>query len=268
MLDISISLVTYHNDINDVKRLINCFKSSTLQWDLTISDNSKSPLYKELEKGNVHYIFNNENIGFGVAHNRVIKSYDKLSRFHLIVNPDIYFDSDILTELFHFLTGNKEVSVVAPRILFPNGKVQQSIRLLPSFFDLILRRSSFLRKIFNERNLRNNIHEYKYDIPLKVNFLLGCFLLCKTSSLIKYNGFDERFFLYMEDFDLVRRLSSFNECAILYPFVNVYHVYDRGATKKVKLLLHLINSSIKYYNKWGWFDSNRKVLNNAVLKQL
>lgn len=78
------------------------------------------------------------------------------------------------------------------------------------------------------------------------------------------NDKNERFFHYMEDVDLVRRIRMIGQ-TIIYPKVTVFHQEQRSCYKSFRpLLLHII-FSIKYFNKWGWFfDKRRKHLNNQL----
>lgn len=80
----------------------------------------------------------------------------------------------------------------------------------------------------------------------------GCFLMCRTEKLIGIGGFDGRFFMYMEDVDLCRRLWSVGMIACL-PTVAVFHGYAAGSYKNLKLLRYHVQSAICYFRKWGIF---------------
>jgi len=55
---------------------------------------------------------------------------------------------------------------------------------------------------------------------------------------------------------------------IFYPYVHIYHEYGKGSYKNKKLLMYHIQSAIKYFNKWGWFnDSERKKINQEILEK-
>lgn len=81
-------------------------------------------------------------------------------------------------------------------------------------------------------------------------------------------GFDERFFMYLEDNDLSRRVGQVSR-TMFYPHVSVIHEYKKGSYKNPKLLIYHITSAVKYFNKWGWmFDNEKKKVNHLVLKEL
>lgn len=108
------------------------------------------------------------------------------------------------------------------------------------------------------------MHNLPQDKPSSVPTLSGCFLIIKSSILLKLGGFDERYFMYMEDVDLVRRIgASFD--TIYYPSVHVVHAYEKGSYKNFKLLRYHLLSAILYFNKWGWvFDKERSTRNSSV----
>lgn len=79
----------------------------------------------------------------------------------------------------------------------------------------------------------------------------GCFMLIRTHLLFKLRGFDERFFLYLEDTDLSRRARK--EGLIVYqPEFTVTHRWHRDSAHHMKARLRHTLSAIKYFHKWGW----------------
>lgn len=238
---------------------------------LFLIDNSPKS-NKELESlanEQIEYLFNNRNLGFGRAHNIGIKmAIAEGSDFHLILNPDVLFDSDILIELTNVLSNDETIGLISPKIEYENGEIQRLCKLLPNPKHLIFRRflknSPKLEKLNQELELQMFGYDQIADIP----WLSGCFLFARTSYLQKIGGFDERFFMYMEDIDLSRRsLKLFRN--IFYPNVSIQHLYEKGSYKSKKLtFIHLI-SAIKYFSKWGWiFDSERKQINQQTLERL
>ena len=115
---------------------------------------------------------------------------------------------------------------------------------------------------------RYEMYDLSQEVPSEVPSLSGCFLLAKSSALHAVGGFDERFFMYMEDVDLVRRLASIGK-VVYFPNVSVIHEYGKGSYRNPKLLRYHLNSAVKYFNKWGWvFDRQRSKQNAAMLSRL
>jgi GT2 family glycosyltransferase len=156
-----------------------------------------------------------------------------------------------------------------PKILYPNGDIQHLCKLLPTPADLIFRRffafTSWAKKRKEKYELQAmNYEQVYFDIPS----LSGCFMLFRAAVLEKITGFDDRYFLYLEDTDLCRRAHQVSKTAF-YPAVSVVHNYAKGSYKNYKLLRYHICSAVKYFNKWGWFfDAARKKANKKILQEI
>lgn len=234
-----------------------------------IDNSPTNDLSKKLQKYSVEYIFMNNNIGFGAAHNIAIKkTINSSTKYHLVLNPDIYFESQVLNELLDYLDQNENVGLIMPRIKYPDGQPQYLCKLLASPIDLFGRRFIPFKKWSDWRNNRYELRFTGYNKIMKVPSLSGCFMLLRTAVLSQTGGFDERFFMYCEDNDLSRRIGQVSK-TIFYPEVVVTHSYEKGSYKNSKLLSYHISSTIKYFNKWGWFfDKDRKRINKETLLQL
>jgi GT2 family glycosyltransferase len=93
-------------------------------------------------------------------------------------------------------------------------------------------------------------------------------MLLRVETLKQIGLFDNRYFMYLEDVDLCRRIHSVAQTAF-YPFVSIAHRGEQGSYKSLKLLKYHICSTIKYCNKWGWlFDKERQNLNKQMLKKI
>ena len=87
---------------------------------------------------------------------------------------------------------------------------------------------------------------------------------------IKENNiyFDERYFMYLEDFDLIRNLHRVGK-TIFFPEVSIIHNHAKESYKNRKLMKIHIQSAIKYFNKYGWlFDKERKEMNSQILREI
>jgi GT2 family glycosyltransferase len=268
------SIVIYYNSEEKLLRTINSFFTSNIVGDLFLIDNSKSDYFKKLIflNKNIRYIFNNANLGYGKAHNIALRrSIEENVPYHLVLNPDVYFESGVLEELYNFMEANEDVGLVMPKVLYPDGNIQYLCKLLPTPLDLFGRR--FLnfgpfKKIVKKRNEIYELRFTGYDKIMEVPYLSGCFMFIRTEVLKKVGSFDERFFMYLEDTDLSRRIYRVAK-TVYYPYVHIYHEYGKGSYKSLKLLYYHIKSAIKYFNKYGWFfDKERKEINERILKKI
>lgn len=263
------SIVTYKNPEEDIKNVIKSFFNTRLNVKLYIIDNS---LNRDIEKicldSRINYYNNNNNLGFGKGHNIAIKKAIKEgSRYHVVLNPDIYFEKDIFKEIVKFMDKNIDVGMMMPKIKFPNGDDQQLCKLLPTPFDLFQRR--FLpRWDWAERlNSKYEMNFIEDKEIIESPYLSGCFMFIRTDVLKEIGLFDERIFMYSEDLDLTRRIHM-KYRTIMYSKVEIFHKWERGSYKNKKLLWEQIKSNIYYFNKYGWFiDRERKSINKKILRK-
>ena len=237
---------------------------------LYLVDNSSTPRLQYLQKldSRIEYIYTGKNLGFGKAHNIAMrKSIEENANYHLVLNPDIYFEAGVLEELSDFMEKNKDIANIMPKVFYPNGDLQYLCKLLPTPKELIVRRFIKDEKIVQKINHNYELRDFRYDKILNVPSLSGCFMFLRVECLKELGLFDENIFMYMEDIDLNRRLHSKYK-TIFYPNVSITHVHAKESYKRKWLLFQHIKSTIYYFNKYGWFfdkfrnDKNKEVKNS------
>jgi GT2 family glycosyltransferase len=103
---------------------------------------------------------------------------------------------------------------------------------------------------------------------MNVPIISGCFSIFRTGILEEIGLYDDKFFMYFEDFDLSRRIHRKYK-TIYFPNVKIVHSHERGAAKNFRLFLIFIKSGIRYFSKYGWiFDSERTNFNKQILKEI
>ncbi|MFN4197282.1 MAG: glycosyltransferase family 2 protein [Caldimicrobium sp.] len=271
MIQVYGSIVLYNNKKEQVIRAINSFLNTDLDVKLFLIDNSPKDLLRDLENldQRIKYLFNEANLGYGKAHNIAIrKSMEEGVPYHLVLNPDVYFEKGVLEKLYEFMEENRDVGLIMPKVLYPNGEIQYLCKLLPTPMDLIFRRFIPIKSWKEKRNYIYELRFTGYNRIMNVPYLSGCFMFLRVSALKEVGIFDERYFMYLEDTDLSRRIHKKYK-TIYYPFVHIFHEYGKGSYKDLKLLIYHVISAIKYFNKWGWiFDKEREEINVRVLKEL
>lgn len=272
-MKLSASIVLYNTKIDELKRVIDSYFAYTGEKQLFLVDNSPTDSLKEIVKiypnNDIYYIFNNENMGYGKAHNIAIKkSIEQGLSYHIILNPDIIIKKGSLEKLTEYMEQHPEVGNIMPKIIYPNGELQYLCKLLPSPIDLIFRRFIPIKKWKDAINKRYELHSFGYDKIKNIPNLSGCFMFLRTEALKKVGLFDENIFMYLEDIDLNRRIHSKYK-TIYYPDAIVIHEHQKESYKNRKLLKAHIQSAIYYFNKYGWlFDKERTAINKNVLKDL
>ncbi len=211
-----------------------------------IVDNSSTRNFNIENSEEVEYIKNEENIGFGRAHNQILKLIEGKSDFHLVLNPDVEFDGRIFEKLFFALEGNEKIAMISPKVVNYDGSLQFTCRKNPTIKEMISRRLGINKEYVEEREYRN-IDLNKSFAP---EFIHGCFMLFKMQDFMDLGGFDNRYFLYLEDADLCREVRRHNKEVLYFPEVEIKHLHRKGSSKRLKLLFYHIASAYKYFRKW------------------
>ena len=272
-MKLSASIVLYNTKIDELKRVIDSYFTYTGEKQLFLVDNSPTDSLKEIVKiypnNDIYYIFNNENMGYGKAHNIAIKkSIEQNLPYHIILNPDIIIEKNTLEKLTNYMEQHPEVGNIMPKIIYPDGELQYLCKLLPSPIDLIFRRFIPIKNWKEAINKRYELHSFGYDQIMNIPNLSGCFMFLRTEALKQVGLFDENIFMYLEDIDLNRRIHSKYK-TIYYPDATVIHEHQKESYKSKRLLKAHIQSAIYYFNKYGWFfDKERTNINKNVFKEL
>ena len=268
------SVVIYHSQKEEIKSLLKSVQESNCVKRLYIIDNASTDenrvFFESSSLSSIVEYIPHENTGYGSSHNIALqKAIEEGSDYHVVLNPDIYFESNVLSELVHYMDINTDVGYILPKVTYPNGELQYLCKLLPTPFDLIFRRFLPKTKFIVRHNERYELRHSGYNKIINPPCLSGCFMFMRLSTLRENNiFFDERFFMYCEDFDLMRRIHRVAK-TVYYPNVTVVHNHAKESYKSRKMLMTHIKSAIKYFNKFGWFfDSERRLMNKQILKEI
>src|SRR5688572_22181892 len=113
MKDLSASIVLYKNSPEILARSIDSFLKSTTDSKLFLVDNSPTDELKKLVTDvRVIYRFSNKNLGFGAGHNTILREIMDESRYHVVLNPDVYFDEGVIHTLYKFMEQHAEIGQV------------------------------------------------------------------------------------------------------------------------------------------------------------
>lgn len=266
---ITASIVVYRTDRKELRNILDCLKVSNIEHIYIVDNSPTDELRKVISScDKVDYFWGQGNVGYGAAHNIAIrKAIEDKSKYHIVLNSDIYLDARIIDQMLSYITLNPLVGLIMPKILSPAGELQYLCKLLPTPLDLILRRFLPLQ-IFSKRSREFEMRDSGYNSIMEVPFLSGCFMFLRVDVLKKVEGFDDNFFMYCEDLDLCRRIGMAGFKTIYYPMVEIIHVHKKESYKNIIMLKTHIKSAILYFNKWGWFfDTYRKRINQKVRKQ-
>ena len=244
-IPVSGTVVAYHNR-DEILECLKSVKEQTkgVRLSLFVSDNGSddgTPAAVRAAFPDVTVIENGANLGFGAGHNKVIPLLS--SRYHVMINPDITLQEDAVSKMVSYMEDHPEVGLMMPDIRNPDGTRQILPKRDPRWSYMIL------GKFFPAVRRAYCRADEAMDAPTEIEFCSGCFMLIRTELFRKLGGFDDRYFLYMEDADLSRQVRK-EAKVVFFPGAKVTHAWHHESTKSGKALKLHIESGRKYFAKW------------------
>jgi len=260
-MKLSITLVNF-NQKYFPRMCIEALRKSETTFDyeiIVVDNNSNDESLHYLEKAHaealITLIKSPKNLGYGRANNLAAKNAK--GDYILIMNEDITVEKNTLQKMIDFMDRHKDIGILGPKLIYHSGHVQESCRRLMTFWDLLIKRTP-LRNIKPFKNRYENylMKDFNHDATQEVDLLVGAFFLMPKKVFDEVGGFDERFFLFMEDFDLCRKIKEHGYKILYYPEVEAVHYHKRlsegsifGQLTKKVFWIH-VASSLKYFWKW------------------
>ena len=256
MQDLLLLIVSYHSSPSEVSALAACLDTlpNHISYAVIVNDYSNSDPIDQIEEKSELFLRLRDNLGYGRAINKLFSSLKRIPAYVGILNTDLIWEQGTFEAAINYLELNDDVSLLVPRILCPLGQVQYLSKQNPTLLALASRR--FVPNYLKPNWLKNYDNWYvmadkDYNSSFDAPYLSGCCMIVRTSSFIAIGGFDERYFLYLEDADITRSLSLIGRC-LHFPHISVVHSWGRGNYKSLKLLFVNLISSFKYFSKWGF----------------
>ena len=262
---LSVSIVTYGVVIETFRNLLFSLEQAIRQAEEAgLLDRSQLYLIDNLGEGAVlqslldqtnllsSYIGTKQNLGYGRAHNLAIKKI--YSHYHLILNPDVVLHEDALIEGLKFLETRLDVALIGPQGFTPDGKDAHLCKTYPKISDLLLRGFAphYVRRRFDSQLARYERHDLNIEQPTDgIELLSGCCLLARSALLKAAGGFDERYFLYFEDFDLSMRMQQKQKLANV-PAMKIVHQGGGAARKGLLHIWYFLCSGLRFFTRYGF----------------
>ena len=189
-----------------------------------------------------------ENGGFGTGHNTVLA--ELTSDFHFILNPDIQLTADTLSDLADWMAAHPDCVMARPNLVFPDGRPQRLPLRRCALRPMVYRQLPFLHALekYNEQYL---MADADLSQPTEIEFCTGSFSAVRTAAFRAVGGFDEHYFMYVEDADLTQKMRREGK-VYLVPQYTAIHAWHRAAHRSLKPCLWQTGSLLRYFTKWGF----------------
>lgn len=234
-MDLSIILVNYNvfDDIKNCIRSINDNIKNTEYEIIVVDNNSADRAISGLNSiyPGVKLILRESNDGFGAANNDALKIAK--GRFLFFVNPDILFIDGTPEKLMSFLDSNPEAGASGPVQEKPGNGTECYYSFFPGLYSRFAQEFGLYTRapIMRDRFGKFWNARISEGMPFKVDWIIGSCLMIKREVYEKVGGFNEAFFLYEEEVELLYRMKQTGLDAFILPECKVIHNHHSSTSK-------------------------------------
>ncbi|MCU1375110.1 MAG: dTDP-Rha:A-D-GlcNAc-diphosphoryl polyprenol, A-3-L-rhamnosyl transferase WbbL [Actinomycetia bacterium] len=189
-----------------------------------------------------------ENLGFGSGANRGVVRTS--TPYVVILNPDLEVEPGATKALVDVLERLPDVGIVAPRIETPDGRLYPSARTFPDMVDAA--GHAFLHFVWrsNPFSRRYKMLDWDHEVASDVDWVAGTHLVVRRTAWDEVGGFDEGFFMYLEDVDLCWRLGRAGWRVRYEPAARVVHAIGRSTDQTpYRMIAEHHRSLLRYAGK-------------------
>jgi GT2 family glycosyltransferase len=190
-------------------------------------------------------IRNDVNVGFGAAGNQGVRATSTPSV--LLLNPDAELGPGALDALEQLLDEHPHAGAVGALVLNPDGTVQPTKRAFPSLWHAALHGIVGLVWPDNAGTRAYTLADASFDSPRTVDWVAGTAVAVRREAFAAVDGFDERFFFFVEDVDLCRRLWNAGWEVWFEPRAVVVHAWGTSWTQRPLRFLWMHQRSLWRY---------------------
>lgn len=237
--------------------LASIYKETTLpDFETFVADNASSDGSAAMVKEKypqVRLIENKDDLGFGTANNPVLKQAG--GRYLLLLNPDTVILEHALDKAIAFMEAQPEASILAPRMkMLKNGNLvwRKNVFPDPSLLQQIILMSR-IRYFFPHSKIIKKIQRRGYDFDYEkagevMGHIEGAFMLMRREVFEKIGFFDEKFFMWFEEVDLLLRAKQAGYKIFYSPEPKIIHYGGQAVKQEMSLLKQKrYNQSLSYY---------------------
>ena len=255
MKNITVVILTFHTPENII---LDCLNSINKDNNVLIVENSNEFLHKEKilsNFNNVKILCTGKNLGYGAGNNFGINAVE--TDYVLILNPDVICAENFFENIEKVIDEDKNFSIIGCQ--YSHDKV-----FMPAGFFDTKKNDQFVKDFRN--NESNNL--------IKVDWVTGCSMLLNLKKFSNKKIFDEKFFLYFEEFDLCKSLKNKGDKVYSSSKLKIHHLgfkssFDENSEYKKSINRlrewHWMWSSFYFYKKnYNYFYALRKLLGKLL----
>jgi GT2 family glycosyltransferase len=187
-----------------------------------------------------------ENLGLAAGWNRGMREVE--GRWFFILNADAWADDGALEQLVAFAETRPRAAVVGPRMRYPDGSLQRSVRGFPTLWRLATE-FFFLRKLGPRTRVFDAFYAtgFDHEPEREAEFVMGAAMLVRREAVDEVGPVDEGYFLFSEEVDWQYRFWQAGWKVIFWPGAEVFHVL--GAGHGGRMFRELVRGHVRFMTK-------------------
>ncbi|MCX6718846.1 MAG: glycosyltransferase [Candidatus Taylorbacteria bacterium] len=251
MNNLSVIIIT-RNRLEKLKRCVDSVNKVLLGSELVVVDNGSNDgtvdyLNRWESQKDISAVLLQANKGVAVARNIGLRK--AFCPFIVFIDDDAWIEEIDFNGIKGYFNDNPLVGIIAPRILYVDGRIQESIRSFPTLLS-ILWRGTFLHKIFPNASWYRGYISHEMESIHETDWAIGACQIIRREVFERIGPYDEKYFFGYEDADLCRRASRCGYSTMYWPHARIYHEYARESSKGLNMhLLRHIKSIIRFMLK-------------------
>jgi len=250
-IELSVLMVTY----NSSQTIKGCLESvlaeiNNLSGELIIVDNHSTddtPALLEsytAEHPEIILELNKTNRGFAIGNNQALKL--AMGKHLFVLNPDTVLKPGVLKALLEALEKDKKIGIVAPRLQFPDGRIQKTCRRFPRHIDVIYNLFGLSALYPHSRHFNGwKMGDFDHETSCQVDQPAGAALMIKGELFRELGGFDMNFPMFFNDVDLCKRVKNAGYEIWYLPQIMIQHL--GGASVKQARLKMTLSSHVSFF---------------------
>lgn len=253
--NIQVSIIVVNYEVE--KELINCITSiinskPKVSYEIIVVDNDETNTLRRVLKEflQVKYIKSSGNIGFGAGNNVGVKSSS--GEFLFFLNPDTAITKNTIDVLYNFIKENPNAGMIAPLLLSPEKNIYPnqgsdnynlaSAIVVNSFINKIFPNNAISAKFFHRAWNKKDVEAFDV-VP-------GTAFMVRKSVFEKVGKFDEKFFLYFEEYDLAKRIKKLGLRNYIIPKAKISHIWEASTKKRKDIGKIFSESQYLFFKKY------------------
>lgn len=254
-IDLSVIVVSYNtrdllvDTLESLKSANNVLELEIIVVDNNSQDDSVEAVERMAKQGlPIKIIQNKKNRGFGAANNQGMEIAS--SEFILLLNSDTIVNKQAIIDCLDYIRSMDDVGVLGCKLVEEDGKVQRNGGFFPSFTNVFFWMTLLddIKIFYKHIKPYHTNPKFEKDRIRELDWVTGAFFLIRKKVFDEVGGFDEDYFMYVEEMDYCYRIKSKDWKVVYFPKASIIHLGGGSGSSK-NALINEFDGLKRFYRK-------------------